>query len=235
MFWQRLHTLRLLAAVAACCLLAAAVQAQGVSAEVPNPLAGQHVGIYLAKRQMRIAEPFHIPFAAFVQAQDSLGLVEEDLKTALAIKLGEYLTGHLTADLSAASAYYINANPDLARATIGAWDGSNLDVAAMRAVLPGGTTRILVIDRLQFATRTQRGMVMYNNRLITDSKQVRQVRMLLYLADAATGRQLAAADVTWDDTQSAPELVQLKPGKGAGEQLLAKVFGYAFLCLFFSS
>lgn len=146
----------------------------------PNtPLAGKRVGLYLSLKALQFDSYYYKPLAAWLQRSDSLNLQYEDIRLAVAVKLGNYLTQLLMEEMGADTAFFLNADPALGGPFLKHYRNSQLNSTALYPSLPAGTDYLLVIDELNLGGRKEDVVFSFSNRLITEKTYVHEARVQL--------------------------------------------------------
>lgn len=167
-YWQRLLLL-----LVAGMLIGSRASAQST----PSPLSGKSVGIYLSLKALQFDDPYYKPFGAWLQLNDSLNLQYEEIRLAVAVKLGNYLTQVLQEKLGTDTAYFINADAEMGKSFLTHYRDGQLDITAFQKAVPAETDYILVIDQLRLTGQFRDVVYSYSNELITDRMYVHKAKV----------------------------------------------------------
>jgi hypothetical protein len=190
--------------------------------------------VYVSKKNITYSATLAQPLAAFLQGNDSLGLQEEELKLGLSVRLGNALIAAMDAGLRTDSAWFLNANPEAARAFITAYDGQFLNLPAVQNRLRPGTAYLLVVDSLHMSTVLRRSYFTVSNHIVTERRNVLLARLTLRLYDVQARRFTASSTVLYDADRPPPLVpyVNLTNDLSDAASFLNEVFNLGFQQLF---
>lgn len=228
---------------AALVALATASLAPALRAQAPplpaNVLRGHGVALYVSQRGLEFSGAYTVLFGAYLATKDSLGLLEEDLKRGVSIKLGTFLCDALPRHLATGACTFVNADPVLGPAFVRASSapdrlGTRLNVAALANLVPAGMRYALVVDRLELHSQERTAVYSISNRIVSERRTVRVGHIRLKLYDLRSGDLIADADTPYDDERSPHRHAYFSVGDGtaAAEVFFARMFNTALVALF---
>lgn len=195
----------------------------------PSPLMGSRVGVYVSKKNLQFGTSLTMPLASYLDADDSLGLNEEDLKLALTIRLGNALTLALRTDLGADSAFFVNADPTVARTFIQNHGSAAQYAPRLAASAPRGTHFVLLVDSLTMRTETRRSYFTVSNHIVSERREVVVARLHISILDVTAGRFLVQTGVTLDGDHpyTGPDYLHIVHPEAEAARFLNDLFNLA--------
>ncbi len=205
----------------------------------PNALRGQGVALYVSQRGLEFSGAYTVLFGAYLASKDTLGLLEEDLKRGVSIKLGTFLCDALPRYLGATGCTFVNADAVLGPAFVRANSGpdrlgTRLNVSALSNLLPSEMKLALVVDAIELHSQERTAVYSISNRIVSEKRTVRLGSIRLKLYDLNTGDLLADANVPYDDERSAHRHAYFSVGDGtaAAEVFFARMLNTALVQVF---
>jgi hypothetical protein len=165
------------------------------------PQSGQRVGLYISSRSFGYAPDFFIEVAQFLKLEEDRSNIGK-MKNELIIRLGDELARQLQALSDADTVYFLNANLELGRAMLAAYDtakGYLLDPDPVLQELD----QVLVIDPFFIASRNHRSVFIRSNRMISQNIPVKKARFTVILIEPQRPRIPYPTEVCYDDLKSA--------------------------------
>lgn len=190
------------------------------------------VGVYVSKKNLKIAPSMYQLMGSFIRHQDTVGLSEENLQLGLSIKLGEFLTSIIVTELEADSTYFINAIPNLGGQFIKAYGNGKLSFSGLN--LPKKTDYILVVESAYFFTEHKQSVATYSKHIFTQKRTIKKADVYLRLYNVHTGKLSGETIVAFDDenARSDNQLWDWTKFPTASEQFTAKVLNLSLFLLF---
>ncbi len=205
----------------------------------PNALREQGVALYVSQRGIEFSGAYTILFGAYVARQDTLGVMEEDLKRGVSIKLGTFLCDALPRRLGTGPCTFVNADPVLGPAFVRASSapdrlGTRLNLAALNGLVPAATRYALVVDVMELHSQERTAVYSISNRIVSEKRIARLGRIRLKLYDLQSGALVADADLPYDDERSPHRFAyfRLDDGAAAAEVFFARMFNTALVEVF---
>jgi len=200
--------------------------------ESVNRFKEKTIGVYVSKKNLKIAPSMYQLMGSFIRYQDTVGLSEENLQLGLSIKLGEFLTNIITQELKADSTYFINAVPNLGGRFIKAYGSGKLSFTGLN--LPPSTDYVLVVESAYFFSEQKKSVATYSKHMFTQKRTIKKADVYLRLFNVQSGKLTGETIVAFDDENSRSEnqLWDWSKFPTAGEQFTAKVFNLSLFLLF---
>lgn len=199
-----------------------------------NPFAGKKVGLFVSTKSFGFTEEYYQAFGAFVRDADSLELSKEELRQAMAVKIGHFYAAQLQAQLGADSVFFINEQVGLAKSFIADYKDKKLSVNDYADKWPVAPDYILTLDEWNWTTESKRVVATVSNRLVPLEKKAKRAALELAVYNAATGRETARILHNFEEETPIREADYLRPASGerAGGKLALRLLNEGLFLLF---
>ncbi len=171
-----------------------------------DPLAGKTIAVYFSKKAYHFDRPYHHYLSQFIGAAEGEDILIDDLKLQSLIAIGKRFAAQLGAASEADSAFFLNEQPEMARAFIEGYSIDQHDMLPLGSSFTG-VDLVLVVNPFQLFSERRPVVLTRSNRLVTKYDNVKKAKLSTELWDPSTGRLIQATETCMEHKKKGlPEL-----------------------------
>lgn len=190
-----------------------------------KPLAGKAIAVYVSKKNLTFDAPYFKQLAYYLQANDSLGLSEEELKLGVTIKFGHFLQQELARE-TGASVVFLNAEPALAKSFLEYYDDTRPNPRAA-SYLPK-IDFLFTVSSINLSTVTETQLWVISNKLVNEKRKRFIGKATFVWEKVGEVQSFRRSEITWSNGITTPpegfqDFFQAQEQAGEAAKLLANL------------
>ncbi len=162
-------------------------------AQSSDPLEGKTVAVYFSKKAFHFDRPYHHFLSQFIGKAEGEDILIDDLKLQSLVAIGKRFSSQLANASTADSAFFLNEEPEMARAFIQGYSTDEHDMLPLGAIMEG-VDLILVVNPLQLLSKRTPVVLTRSNRLVTTYDFVKHARLSIELWDPTRGQMVRSTE-----------------------------------------
>lgn len=168
-------------------LLISILSSGALHAQTSDPLEGKTIAVYFSKKAFHFDRPYHHFLSQFIGKAEGEDILIDDLKTQALVAIGQRFSNQLAGASSADSAFFLNEQPEMARAFIEGYSTMDHEMDPLGKSL-NGVDLVLVVNPFQLLSKRIPVVLTRSNRLVTTYDWIKHAKLSMELWDPAAGR-----------------------------------------------